>query len=69
MLEGVIAVMVAEIVTEIVLRLKEREGGCMKAERAFESKRFQQGRASRRGFKKYCTVQESRKAFPACSRS
>ncbi len=47
MLEGVVAVVVTKIVAEIVLRLEERERSGVKTKRAFESNRFQQGRASR----------------------
>jgi len=54
MLEGVIAVMVAKVVAEIVLGLKKREGNGVKAERAFESERFQQSRVSYDKVKQYC---------------
>jgi hypothetical protein len=63
MFEGVVSVVIAEIVAKIVLRLKKRRGGQVKTERAFESKRFQQGRASRNGPK--IIVREERRTEPA----
>ena len=47
MLEGVVSIVVAEIVAKIMFRLENRKGSDVKAKRAFEKKRFQQSRASR----------------------
>jgi hypothetical protein len=55
-LEGVISVVRTEIVAKIVSLLEEKEGDGVNAERAFESERFQQSRASSGELKKYCTV-------------
>src|ERR1700728_2737582 len=58
MLEGVVAVVVAEVVAEVMFRLKEcdslRDGDEACHEWGYE--RFEQGRASAVRSKQYCTV-------------